>query len=265
MSAVERRSYCARVSEEDFLAAGAARGLWRIHGDKVWSERERPKAPKTTEEAAARRESQRPSYEAHRQQQRRHAGTKWHQRQERDAPKARKRTSQPHGADGQWKRSGGSTGRSRKPMPQEPRATTTTPSGEIWVTVVLYCFGLGAAAAGVWLVLQIPNAVQAAFSAIPKTWLVGIIALVLLALWSPRLVVIGLALLAACGAGRSDASHPATPTVAGCRARRRSVETPRTSWSGRSRSPRTVPSDPAPRSVPAARRSAGRSLPSPRG
>ena len=147
-------------------------------------------------EEAAKPDSQRASDETQRQERRRHTGTKRRPRQERDVPKASKRTSPPRGADGRWKRSEGSTGRSRKPGPREPHTTTTTPSGEIFGTVVVYGFGLGAAAAGVWLVLQIPGAIQVAFSAVPKAWLLGIVALALLALWSPRLVL-GLALFAA--------------------------------------------------------------------
>ena len=147
-------------------------------------------------EETTRPKAERAPYEAHRQERRRHRESKGRQRQERKARKGTKRTSQPRGADGRYEGSKGSTGQSRKPRSEKPRMTTTTPSGEIWLTVVLYCFGLGAATAGVWLVLQIPDAVQAAFSAIPKTWLVGIVGLVLLALWSPRLAI-GLALLAA--------------------------------------------------------------------
>ena len=142
-----------------------------------------------TREEPTRPHWQKRSDGTHQGERRKTAGTRGREHQERDAPGARKRASQARGADGRWKQSEVPRGGSQKPSPGEGGATTTPPNSEIFGTVVVYCFGLGAAAGGLWLIIQIPAAMEAAFTAIPKAWLVGIIALGLLSLWSPRLVI----------------------------------------------------------------------------
>ena len=111
-----------------------------------------------------------------------------------------RRTDPRRGADGRWKRSEGSTGRARKPASRQSDPITTSSTAELvgglLGTVIVCGLGLGAAAASAWLVFQIPGAIHAAFSAIPKAWLLVLVVLALLALWSPRLVL-GLALFAA--------------------------------------------------------------------